>query len=195
MLTGGGELLRAVVAPVGYIHASVRSDGNAPRPVQLAGTAARPAKRRQELAVAGVLLNLIRLGVRNIDVVIRVAGDSGRAAKPSLAVPLAGSLAVRVVNLHLLVELVRAVDVAAAVNGNPHGPDKLLAREVADELLGDGYFPYALVGGLHAARAFLSSAEYIQHAARRNCHVSRLRETVACRRIATDCVTEVPGSA
>ena len=195
MLTVGGELLRAVVAPVGNIDASIRSHGHTPRAVQLTGTAARPAKRRQELAVAGVLLNLIRLGISDINIVIRVAGDSRRAAEPSLAIPLAGSLAVRVVNLHLLVELVRAVDIAATVNGNPHGPDKLLAREVANELLGDGYFSYALVGGLHAARAFLSSAEYIQHAARRNCHVSRLRETVACRRIATDCVTEVPGSA
>src|SRR2546426_4704790 len=84
-LAVGGELLDAVVAPIGHVHVAWRVQSHPPGEVELPRATARLAPLPDVLPIGGELLHPVVILVDDIEIVVGVYGDASRAVQGTVA--------------------------------------------------------------------------------------------------------------
>ena len=141
---GGGELLNAVVVPVGDIDIAIVVDGYAPRHIQFPFLASLNAESTQVFAVFGELLDPAVQAVYDPDVVVGIKRQAGRSAE--LAFPVTGlapgaeQIAFGVENGYVVEPFVSDINPFVLVQSDGGKPGELTlliapASELADEVL------------------------------------------------------------
>src|SRR2546426_2646918 len=80
-LAVGGELLDAVVAPIGHVNVAWRVQSHPPGEVELTRAPARLAPLHDVLPIGGELLHPVVILVDDIELIVGVYGDSRRAVQ------------------------------------------------------------------------------------------------------------------
>src|SRR5262249_5702062 len=118
-----------VVAPVRHIHVTIWSHGEAPGEMQLSIATALRAKTEERLTTRRELLDAVIVGVRDVQVALSIAGDTGRAVEfagtTTVRHPCGQKRPGRVECGHPVQVFVGDVDVALRIHRAAARPDEL----------------------------------------------------------------------
>src|SRR3984893_14155662 len=140
----GGQLLNAVVLPVGDIDVAILVERDAPRLVELTITIAGAAALAHKLPVGSEDLEAVVPAVDDDNVAVLPDSQTGRTHELAVAAagraPLPQKFAAAVEHRDCVRPVIRHVDMVIIVDGNPEGPSALPVALAVFEKIGDVFF-------------------------------------------------------